>query len=198
MYSPVHYRIEDEAECVEFMSRHSFATIVTAANNYPSATHLPFVIEQTNGEIVLTAHFAKANPQWKQLESEREILVVFAGEHSYISPTWYESAPNVPTWNYVAVHAYGRGEIVEKPEAIAKLIAKHEPDFLDKWNDYDEDYRRKMFNGIVAFKVFVERLEGKKKLNQKSSEAEREKIVRSLEESGYSTERELAEYMKKQ
>lgn len=196
MYIPAHYRIEGEAECVEFMKRYSFATIVTAENKRPSATHLPFVIEQIDGEITLTAHFAKANPQWKELENA-EVLVIFQEPHAYISPVHYETEPNVPTWNYVAVHAYGRAEIIEKPEAIAKLIIYHEPDFLDKWNNYDEDYRRKMFNGIVAFKVFVEKLEGKKKLNQKSSAAEREKIVRALEENGNGAERALAEYMKK-
>lgn len=196
MYSPAHYRIEDEAECVEFMKRYSFATIVTAENNVPSATHLPFVIERENGAVVLTAHFAKANPQWKELENS-EVLVIFQEPHAYISPTHYDTEPSVPTWNYVAVHAYGRGEIIEKPDAIAKLIVQHEPGFLDKWNNYTKEYRRKMFNGIVAFKVYVEKLEGKKKLNQKQSAAEREKIVQALEHSADGSERELAEYMKK-
>lgn len=197
MYIPAHYRIEDEAECVEFMKRYSFAAIVTAENNRPSATHLPFVIEYSNGEIVLTAHFAKANPQWKELENA-EVLVIFQEPHAYVSPVHYDSEPNVPTWNYVAVHAYGRAQIIEKPEAIVKLIVQHEPDYLDKWNNYEEDYRRKMFNGIVAFKVRVEKLEGKKKLNQKSSPSERAKIVRALEDNGDGVERALAEYMKKQ
>lgn len=197
MYSPAHYRIEDEEECVEFMSRYSFATIVTAENNRPTATHLPFVVNYLNGKIVLTAHFAKASPQWKELE-KAEVLVIFQQPHAYISPMHYDSEPSVPTWNYVAVHAYGRGEIVEKPEAIAKLLVQHEPAYLDKWNSYDEEYRRKMFNGIVAFRIYVEKIEGKKKLNQKSSAAERGRIIQALENSGDGAERDLAEYMKKQ
>ncbi len=189
--------MESEAECVEFMRRYSFATVVTVHENRPFATHLPFVVEKAENEIVLTAHFARANPQWKDLESG-EILTIFQEPHAYISPSHYDSEPNVPTWNYVAVHAYGRGETVEKPEAIAKLIGQHEPEFLDKWNDYSEDYRRKMFNGIVAFKIHVERLEGKKKLNQKSSPAERAKIAAVLEKSDFGSERDLAEYLKSQ
>lgn len=197
MYIPAHYQMENEAECVEFMRRYSFATIVTTHDNRPFATHLPFVIEKMESEIILTAHFARANPQWKDLE-RGEILVIFQEPHAYISPSHYDSEPNVPTWNYVAVHAYGRGEIVEKPKAIAKLIGQHEPDFLDKWNDYSEDYRRKMFNGIVAFKIYVEKLEGKKKLNQKSSPTERKKIVAALEKSDFGVERDLAKYLKNQ
>ena len=188
--------MDDEAECVEFMRRYSFATLDTANDNVPAATHLPFVIEQTADEIVLVAHFAKANPQWKDLES-KEILVIFQEPHAYISPQHYDAEMSVPTWNYVAVHAYGRGEIIEKTDAIAKLIVQHEPEFLDKWNSYAEDFREKLFNGIVAFKIRVNRLEGKKKLNQKNSSVERERIIETLERSNYGTEKELAEYMKK-
>jgi transcriptional regulator len=178
LYIPKHYLIEDEAESLEFMRRYSFATIVTAHDERPTATHLPFVVHRDENAIWLTGHFARANPQWKHLE-RCETLVIFQEPHAYISPTHYDSEPNVPTWNYVAVHAYGRGEIIEKPEAIAMLIVETEPKFLEKWNNYDAEYRRKLFAGIVAFRIKVERLEGKKKLNQKSSE------------------RDLAEYMEK-
>ena len=196
MYSPAHYIIEDEAECVEFMRRYSFAAIVTAENNFPTATHLPFVIDYDENGIALTAHFAKANPHWKQIE-KNDSLIIFQEPHAYISPTHYDSEPNVPTWSYVAVHAYGTGEIIEKPEAIARLIVQSEPEFLDKWNNYSEDYRLKMFAGIVAFKIKVTKLEGKKKLNQKSSAAEKAKIITTLENSEDGTERDLAGYMKK-
>lgn len=189
--------MNDRRECLEFMRRYNFASLITAENDFPTATHLPFVIEENGEGIFLIAHFAIANKHWKQI-SDKLILVIFQEPHAYISPAHYESEPSVPTWNYVAVHAYGTGEIFDKPEAIEKLILSSEPEYLQKWNSYSDDYKGRMFKGIVAVKIKIERLEGKKKLNQKSSETERARIIETLEKSSIGTENDLADYMKKQ
>ena len=107
MYSPNHYKTEDRAFLLEFMRRYNFATLVTAKNEMPFATHLPFIIEETGENLILSSHLARANPQWKDFDGA-EVLVVFAEPHAYISPMWYAEKLSVPTWNYVAVHAYGK------------------------------------------------------------------------------------------
>jgi transcriptional regulator len=102
MYIPPHFRQHDPEAAIAFMKRHPFAVIVSNGAEAPLATHLPFHTSEENGSIVLTAHFAKANPQWKTLS---DVLVIFSGPHAYISPSNYEKEENVPTWNYIAVHA---------------------------------------------------------------------------------------------
>ena len=177
------------------MKQYNFATIVTVKDNFPSATHLPFIIEENTDEIILSAHFAKANSQWREI-TENEVLVVFQEPHACISPAHYDSTPNVPTWDYVAVHAYGKGEIVEKLEVIENLILQHESEYLEKWRNFKPECKSKMLAGIVAFQIRVTKIEAKKKLNQSSSKGEREKIIRSLEKSESGVERDLAKYMK--
>jgi transcriptional regulator len=199
MYIPTHYLIEDQAEAIAFMRKYSFATIVTVKDNFPTATHLPFVIEEFEEKIMLLAHFARANSQWQEI-IENQVLVIFQEPHAYISPTHYETWPNVPTWDYLSVQAYGKGEIITDKQGsfavLEKLIALHEKEFLSQWRAFSDDYKNKMVNGIVAFKINVTRIEAKKKLNQKSSEQEKESIIRALEKSSESVERDLAEYMK--
>ena len=96
------------------MAENAFATIITTdENNLPVATSLPFLVRQNNDEIILQAHFAKANPQWKHLEKNTQVLVIFQGPHCYVSPSWYKS-PGVPTWDYVTVHAYGTAKLFHR------------------------------------------------------------------------------------
>ena len=121
MYTPPEYTANDKEEIINFIKTYSFATIITTKDNLPKATHLPFVVMQENDEIMLISHFAKANDQWEEI-TDNQVLVVFAEPHAYISPTHYESPINVPTWNYMAVHTYGKGEIlVGKQPAIDVL-----------------------------------------------------------------------------
>src|SRR5687767_9073974 len=110
MYSPKYYQNTNLESIVDFMKRYSFATIVTVKDNHQSATHLPFVIEQHDDKIILSSHCSVANPQWKEL-TDHQVLVIFTEPHAYISPKNYEKELNVPTWNYIAVHAYGKAQI---------------------------------------------------------------------------------------
>src|SRR5689334_19249356 len=104
MYIPKYYKIEDVKEMVDFMKIYNFATIITSENDIPLATHLPFVIETREDKIVLVSHFAKANKQFENIE-RKNTLVIFTEPHAYISPSHYEKDLNVPTWNYVSIHA---------------------------------------------------------------------------------------------
>jgi len=200
MYIPSFNKITDKQEAISFMQRYSFATIVTAINGIPEATHLPFLVKQENDKVFLLSHFAKANPQSAQI-IDNISLVIFTEPHAYISPKHYEKEESVPTWNYIAIHAYGKAVIIEEEDKKAELL-KHTIEFYDagyiqQWQNLSDHYKSKMMKGIVAFEIEVTDLQAKKKLSQNRSEIERENIINSLSESMDVNEREIAAYMNK-
>ena len=180
------------------MQRYSFATIVTSVNDVPVATHLPFLVEQRDNKIILLSHFAKANPQAAQIV-DKSALVIFTEPHAYISPGSYEKETNVPTWNYLAVHAYGKATLLAEGQKTADLLAHtintYEADYLKQWNGLPDDYKQKMMKGIVAFEIVVDDLQAKKKLSQNRSAHEQENIINTLSKSKETTENEIAKYM---
>jgi transcriptional regulator len=198
MYIPKQYLITDQQEAVSFMQRYSFATIVTVTNNIPTATHLPFIVEQRNDKIILLSHFAKANPQSSAVINGKP-LVIFAEPHAYISPKHYDQVQSVPTWNYIAIHAYGTAVLIESPEEKAELLKRtiqfYEADYLKQWTALPEDYKLKMMKGIVGFEITVDNLQAKKKLSQNKTEQERENIITELSNKPDSNEKEIAAYM---
>jgi transcriptional regulator len=200
MYIPKHFSNTDRDSILEFIRKYSFGLLVTAQDNIPEATHLPFLIEERDGEVVITSHLARANQQGKQL-TQNEVMVVFSEPHAYISPKHYEKEQNVPTWNYVAVHAYGKATIIDSEEQLlammAKMITQYDTAYLNQWNNMPAEFKSRMFNGIVAFEIRVTSLQAKNKLSQNRSENERKNIIEAFEKSGDSNEVEIAEYMKK-
>jgi len=198
MYTPSFYSFTDRQEIVAFMHRYSFATIVTTVNDQPEATHLPFVVKEEDDKLFLWSHFAKANPQSKHI-FDKASLVIFTEPHAYISPSNYEKDTNVPTWNYIAVHAYGTATMLDNVEQKAELLKNtintFEPGYYQQWQSLPDEYRSRMMNGIVAFKIEVTDLQAKKKLSQNRSELERENIISSLGKSSDTNEREIAAYM---
>src|ERR1700749_1163917 len=123
MYIPPAFRLEDKARLAAFLRAHSFATFITQDGAAPFASHLPMLYRPDLGEHgTLIAHLARANPQWQHFAEDREALVIFHGPHGYISPSWYETSPAVPTWNYAVVHAYGIPWIFEDHDRIAALL----------------------------------------------------------------------------
>jgi transcriptional regulator len=198
MYIPKVNLLTDREEIVAFMKRFSFATIISAKDNMPVATHLPFLIDIQDENIILSSHFAKANDHWQQIE-DSNILVIFTEPHAYISPTNYAKELNVPTWNYISVHAYGTGKIITDVsntfQVLESTIEYYEAAYREQWNTLPEDYKLKMSKGIVAFEVRVTDLQAKKKLSQNKSEAEQQKIIASLSKSNNGSEKLVAEYM---
>jgi transcriptional regulator len=185
MYIPKHFELTDKATMHDLMRQFSFATIVSVLEGAPFATHMPVVVRPELGEFgTLRTHIARANPQWESFSSDAEILVIFQGDHTYISPKWYETHPSVPTWNYVTVHAYGKPKIVEEPEQVRKLLDELIGTYegSEGWNSshLSEKYMDGMMRGIVAFEIEITRLEGKMKLSQNRSEADRQGVVRAL------------------
>ncbi len=200
MYIPKLNLMTDRNEIVEFMKRFSFATIITTKDNLPIATHLPFLVTVEQENIVLTSHFAKANEQWKDLESGKA-LVIFSEPHAYISPKHYDKELNVPTWNYLAVHAYGKGEIISEPEKAMSVldatIDYFDLSYREQWKNLPNDYKYGLAKGIVAFHIIVNDIQAKKKISQNKTENEQRKIINALLESNQTNEQLIAEYMEK-
>src|SRR5712692_2294121 len=189
MYIPKAFREDDISRLHTFMEAYSFATLVTQHESIPFATHLPFLLDAERGPNgILLAHMARANPQWHDFASAQEVLVIFQGPHTYISPSWYEVELSVPTWNYAVVHAYGLPHLIEDGEELYKLlktlIQTHEAHFEKPWSfQLSEDYLQKMMRGIVGFEIEITRLEGKFKLSQNRTATERENVIAALQES---------------
>lgn len=201
MYTPAHFRQNDRAALLAFMQQYTFAALVTAGpDGAPVATHLPFVVEQQDETIRLIAHMARANRQWEHFGAG-EALVIFQEPHAYISPRWYDKELSVPTWNYVAVHAYGRVQLWETEEAVfsalEKLIMASEPAYLTQWERLPEGYKTGLAKGVVAFEMEVTRLEGKEKLSQNRTEKEIGQIMEGLQHSGFPGDQEIAAIMHK-
>jgi len=199
MYSPPYNRIEERAELLSFMRAHSFCLLVSGAGGELAASHLPCIVEQRGAALALVMHMARANPQWQAFFDD-EVLAVFTGPHAYISPRWYERRPAVPTWNYAAVHAYGKVSVVEgeaKHAALAKLVAAHDPAWQPEFDRLPADFLRDMLGGIVAFEIAVTRLETRWKLSQNRGRREQELIIAQLEASGGEGEGALAELTRK-
>jgi transcriptional regulator len=198
MYIPATNQFTDEAGILEFMRRFSFATLITAKDNFPTATHLPFIVGREATHVTLTAHFAKANDHWKDIENHT-VLIIFSEPHAYISPKHYDKLQNVPTWNYVSVHAYGKGEIISDTEEVRSVLERtidtYDPSYKEQWHDLPEDYKRNMSKGIVVFKVVVTDIQAKKKLSQNKSDREQQTIVTALAKSDQTHEQLIAHYM---
>lgn len=199
MYIPPKFKLKDAAQISAYIRQYPFATLITAADNHPIATHLPFILEQEGEQWYLLSHMARANPQWKLLEAHQP-LVVFQEPHAYISPTYYEKEENVPTWNYVALHVYGNVEMLFEPEqaveTLEKTIAVFEKEFQGQWENLDEGYKNRLLKGMVAFRIKIQNLEAKEKLSQNKTAQEREKISTGLSKASDSSAQQLGEIMK--
>lgn len=199
MYIPTNNLTTDKDEIVAFMKQFSFATIVTVKDSFPIATHLPFLVTKQDDIVTLTSHFAKANEQWKYLEAVPS-LVIFSQPHAYISTKNYDSTLNVPTWNYMSVHAYGKASVITDPvktfEILEAMIENYEKSYRLDWDSFPEKYKHNMVKGIVSFQIEVTEFQAKKKLSQNRTETEKKKIVDTLLNSNDANEILIAEYMK--
>jgi transcriptional regulator len=199
MYIPKTNLTTDKSEIVAFMKQFSFATIITAKGSFPIATHLPFLVTTKDDNMVLTSHFAKANEHWQDIENSK-ILVIFSEPHAYISTKNYDKELNVPTWNYISIHAYGQGNLITETEktfeVLEATIDNYETSYRQQWDNFPEEYKLKMLKGIVAFEIIVTDLQAKKKLSQNRTGTEKKKIIETLSKSKDTNEQIIAEYMK--
>jgi transcriptional regulator len=204
MYSPKFNQLSDRGILIEAMRAYSFAILVGSAPGEGTgertvATHLPLMVKDEGEHGLLEGHFARANRHWQALAG-RETLVVFSGPHSYVSPANYVEPLSVPTWNYIAIHAYGTMELIEdeagKDALVKGLIAQHEPAYAERWLAMPEGFRRTMLAGIMGFRIPIARIEGKFKLSQNRA-AEERRNVHATQLAGTPDEQALAAWMER-
>ncbi|MEW6083173.1 MAG: FMN-binding negative transcriptional regulator [Chloroflexota bacterium] len=184
MYTPKLYREEDRAKIIEFLRQNEFAILVTFDGGKPAASHLLMEIVEEGGRLFVNGHMSKANLLWKTFAKNAEVLVIFHGPHTYISPTWYNHV-NVPTWNYQAVHVYGKPRIVdnydEAYQILKRLIDRHEAVSHYQMETLPLDFVQKEIKGVVAFQIEVTSIEANYKLSQNRNDEDYRNIVVKLE-----------------
>jgi len=190
MYLPKHFAETDVAEMHALMRAHPLATLVSAGPDGLNANHIPLLL--ADGK--LQGHVARANPLWKDGQVAGEVLVIFQGHESYISPSGYatkaEHGKVVPTWNYTAVHAWGDLRVIDDPAwifaQISALTATHEAALPQPWavTDAPADYIEKMLGAIVGIEITINRLLGKWKVSQNQPAANQASLIAALEKAG--------------
>ena len=182
MYIPKYYREEDRQEILAFLKQNNFPALVTFDGERPIATHTPVeVVEDESGKVTIYAHISRANPQWKTFD-QQEMLLIFQGAHTYISPRWYGHV-NVPTWNYMIVHVYGNVRFLQGDELYAllsRLIGAHEVNTGYSLESLPQDFVQKEMKGVVGFAIDVTRIDAGYKLSQNRNDEDHENIIREL------------------
>ncbi|WP_322051962.1 FMN-binding negative transcriptional regulator [Paraburkholderia bannensis] len=177
MYVPAHFDESRPDVLHALIAQHPFGTLVTHGASGLDANHIPFELLANEGALgTLHAHVARANPLWQDVKDGDEVLAIFRAGDAYISPTWYpskhETHRQVPTWNYVVVHAHGRIRIRDDEKfvrgVVARLTRTHEAGEPQPWkmSDAPTDYLDTMLKAIVGLEIEVTRLVGKRKLGQ--------------------------------
>jgi len=201
MYVPKYYKVSDLEEIKEFIQHNSFATIISIRKGKPIAAHIPVLLKKIENDYYLTGHLAYGNPLWKTFEEVQDILVIFNGPHAYISSSWYEHE-NVPTWNYQAVHVYGKASLIEGidlEQDLTSLLEKYES-FRENpvlWDKLSPELLQQEMKGIKGFKIKVEEVQAAYKLSQNRNNTDYANIIKELYKEGDPHAFAVAEAMKK-
>lgn len=200
MYIPELYRNENQQEIEDFIHQNGFVILVNQTNGKLWATHIPLLLEEKDGKQLLVGHVSKENPQAESFKTNDGILAIFSGAHSYISPSWYDHE-NVPTWNYLAVHVYGKVKLhspQESIQALKRLVDKYEAK-SEKPVRIEDLSKKTMLQarGIVSFEIEIKAIEAVKKLSQNRDGKNYQNIIAKLEDSDDSQSVAVAREMKK-
>ena len=203
MYRPDHFRVDDHKEMHVLMRNRPFASLVSAGAKGLFASHLPTVLKDEGPHGVIECHLARANPHWRDLAEATEALMIFHGPEAYVTPNWYPSKAQhgnvVPTWNFAAVHAYGRPEVMQERDwllrHVTELTAQQESAEPRPWlpSDAPAAFIDVMLRGIVGFRFPIARLEGKWKMSQNREMQDRVAVVTGLRGRGEGDDLAVAE-----
>jgi transcriptional regulator len=202
MYVPPAFREDDLAALHAMIREAGLATLVTATAEGLVGTPLPLFLAPDEGPFgTLYGHVARANPQWR-LPASGEAMALFMGPDAYVSPSWYPSKQEhhrvVPTWNYVAVHAYGPAEFFDDAdrllEVVTRLTDRQERPRAEPWAvaDAPAEFIRAQLKGIIGLRLPITRLDGKRKMSQNRNEADRRGVAAALAASERPAERDAA------
>jgi transcriptional regulator len=188
MYVPAAFRLEDQAAILAVMRENAFATLVSTVDGAPYASHIPLLVAVEGEQIVLRGHLARNNPHASHL-AEGSALAIFSGPHAYVSPRYYVTAGQVPTWNYVSVHAYGMPRIIEGAaevdDHLREMVLTFDANLESERPDsLAADVFERLRRALVVFEIRVDRLEAKAKMSQNKSPADREGVVAGLLSAG--------------
>lgn len=201
MYTPSSFKEDNPDILFNLIEAYNFGILFSQHQEKPEATHLPFLVDKNRGNNgILIAHFAKANKHWQKIDSAKEVLTIFQGPHTYISPSFYKNRAEVPTWNYATVHVYGKPRIVEDIDELRAMVVRlthyHESAMDSDWKlnevskkDFETDLK-----AIVGLEIEISRMEGKFKFNQNKSAEDQQSVVKHLDEKGVE---DVSEIMKK-
>jgi transcriptional regulator len=202
MYVPSSFDVSDGRVLESFISSYGFATLITSSSAGLVASHIPITLRKRGDANCLIGHMARANNQWRAFDGHLDALAIFHGPHAYVSPTWYATSPAVPTWNYVAVHVYGKPAASEERDftkaTLVDLVAKYESTRINPWRaeDLAPDLFDKLARAVVAFEMPIERIEGNFKLGQNRSREDRAGMLAGLEREGSCDAELLARFIR--
>jgi len=201
MYVPGYYKIENKEDVRSFIDNYGFAVLVSQFEGRPWATHIPLLLDRDeNDSDILFGHISKANRQWKDFDKNEEVLAIFSGPDAYVSSSWYDHE-NVPTWNYIAVHVYGKIQIIEADilkKKLGKLVDKYEsgmdnPVSVDKMS---KEFVEREMKGIVGFVIVITEIRAAMKLSQNRDDINFDRVITGLEKQGGTNSLEIARRMK--
>lgn len=206
MHVPKTFQQNDPGNLEDIITQYPFATLITCSEAGIEANHLPFLLNQSNGKKVLQGHIAKANPLWKNLDDNSEVLVVFHGPNCYVSPNYYptkmETGKAVPTWNYVTVHVKGVMSYIHDKkwnlDMLNNLTSQHEAGQANPWSmlDAPEIYIQKMLPAIVGLEIEALSLTGQWKVSQNQPERNKQGVVTGLSQESSSDSQRISELVK--
>ena len=199
MYTPSHYKNENLDEVREFLKQNSFGILINQTDGRPWATHIPLELDVDDvGKDILVGHISKANPQWKSFKGNEEVLAIFNGPHSYISSSWYKEE-EVPTWNYIAVHVYGKIHILNDEavlDSLHKLVDKYEKASTNPVSIHNLSHKTmRQIKGIVGFQIGITDIHATYKLSQTRPE-DHPKIIEELQKTNNPGSHEIANMIK--
>lgn len=202
MYVPSIHKPGSEIEIHDYIRKNGFATLVSLIEGTTVATHIPLYLDKMeNGKFRLLGHFAAANEQKLSLGKDADLLAIFMETHAYVSSSWYDHI-NVPTWNYIAVHVYGKSRILKGAElytSITKLVDQYEHGRPERFrlSDMTEDMKKAHFAGLIGFEMSIDKIESSYKLSQNRKDHDYKNIIERLEEEGDNGSTGIADKMKK-
>lgn len=201
MYIPEPFKIKSASALLTFINKWNFADLITVSQGKLMSNKVTLLIDSENN--ALYGHLGRTNEQLQELENADDLMVIFSGVHSYISPKWYASEGTVPTWNFETVQVKGKASLLDNDGLIAaleKLTKKHEASSDAPWTmaALDESSLERMLNAIVGFKIEIEHIEGKQKFSQNRSNADRLSVINALEKQNDQAAQEMSVLMRAQ
>ncbi|PWU21486.1 MAG: hypothetical protein C5B49_02555 [Bdellovibrio sp.] len=204
MYLPKHFSMEDDSKVRDLIASNGFVTALSFPDNTsPYINHFPVMFSQTpSQENVIVGHMAKKNPQWTHFQNNPNCILIVTGPHTYITPRWYKSGRDVPTWNYAVAHLHGKIELVEafteQVEILRQLSSFYERPGPKQWEfELPDDLldEATLTAAIISFRFHIESIEAKFKLSQNRPEIDRQGIIEGLRERTDDLSRSIRELM---